>query len=74
MLICILYGTSRAVLLWHRLLISTLLETGFKLYLNDLHEARNIISNEKNAIFYHIDYTKALHVKEKFTEDIFDTL
>lgn len=69
-----LHGTVRAVLLWHRLLTSTLLDIGFKLNPHDLCIVNNIINNKQCTIYYHVDDTKVSHVERKIARDIFDSL
>jgi len=65
-----LYGTLQVVLLFWKLLSSTLKEWGFKINDYDQCMANKIINGKQCTIIWHVDDFKLLHVNKHFIEDI----
>ena len=69
-----LYRIIRDVLLWYRILTSTILEMDFKLNQNNFCIANSIIKEKYCTICYYADDTKVYHIYRKIIEDTFDAL
>ena len=57
-------GCVQNTLLWYKLLVSTLIDLGFKLNPFDLCVANSVIKNKQCAITWHADDNKIYHVEK----------
>ena len=69
-----LYGTLQAVLLFWKLLSTTLQEWGFTINKYDQCVMNKVIKGKQCTIIWHVDDLKISHVDKKVVEDILKQL
>jgi len=69
-----LYGTLQAVLLFWKLLSTTLQEWGFMINKYDQCVMNKVIKGKQCTIIWHVDDLKISHVDKKVVEDILKQL